>query len=255
MSNFCRPLLELSNYHVLGRIFYYIPHCAPLPASSVLRIFGGLMAIVEVLNGVGASLAANPSASPSTQTLGSHLIMAVLVIQLLVITIFVGLAATFHMRCKKASVQSQAVNTLLATLYTSMTLIFIRCVYRLAEHTGNTKVDVTSIEALKQLNPLLRHEVYFYVFEATFMLLNSVLWNVWNAGRLLPANPHIYLAQDGIEAMVEVAPDTRSFLQKAINVWTFGMLYAKKSPVVRFEELTEYSRDGGSEQAGAHMLK
>ncbi|KAL9468414.1 hypothetical protein ACSS6W_010108 [Trichoderma asperelloides] len=251
----CPPLLELSNYHVLGRIFYYVPHCAPLPASKVLLVFGGLMALVEALNGVGASLSANPSASPGTQKLGSHLIMAVLVIQLIVITIFVCLTAIFHTRCKKALVQSKAIKSLLPTLYMSMTLIFIRCVYRLVEHTGNTKVDITNIEALKQLNPLLRYEVYFYIFEATLMLLNSLLWNIWNAGRLLPRNPNIYLAQDGTEAMLEVIPDNRSILQKIANVWTFGLLFRKKTPVVRFEELTEYSRVSGNEQAGTHMLK
>ncbi|KAL7900511.1 hypothetical protein HDV64DRAFT_192591 [Trichoderma sp. TUCIM 5745] len=251
----CPPLLELSNYHVLGRVFFYVPHCAPLPASSVLRIFGGIMTIVEALNGVGASLSSNPSASPGTQTLGSHLILAVLIIQLVVITIFVGMTSTFHVKCIKASIPSKAVYALLFTLYMSMTLIFIRCIYRLVEHTGDTKVDITDLEALKQLNPLLRYEVYFYIFEATLMLLNSILWNVWNAGRLLPANPHIYLAQDGIEAMVEVPPDTRSIWQKGVNMWTFGLLYGKKTPVVRLEELTEYSRVGGNEQAGAHMLK
>lgn len=213
------------------------------------------MAIVEALNGVGASLSSNPSASPDTQTLGSHLILAVLIIQLVVITIFVGMTSTFHVRCLKASVPSKAVYTLLFTLYMSMTLIFIRCIYRLVEHTGDTKVDITDLEALKQLNPLLRYEVYFYIFEAALMLLNSILWNVWNAGRLLPANPHIYLAQDGIEAMVEAPPDTRSLWQKGMNMGTFGLLYRKKTPVVRLEELTEYSRVGGNEQAGAHMLK
>lgn len=213
------------------------------------------MALVEALNGVGASLSSNPSASPGTQTLGSHLIMAVLIIQLGVITIFVGLTATFHVRCTKASVQSKVISTLLPTLYMSMTLIFVRCIYRLVEHTGNTKVDITNIEALKQPNPLLRYEVYFYIFEATLMLLNSLLWNVWNAGRLLPKNPNVYLAQDGSEAMVQVMPDSRSPLQKVINVLTFGVLFRKKDTIVRFDELTEYSRVGENEQARAHMLK
>ncbi|KAH8689195.1 hypothetical protein BGW36DRAFT_365727 [Talaromyces proteolyticus] len=34
------PLLELANYHVLGRIFHYIPFLAPLAPSRVLGIFG-----------------------------------------------------------------------------------------------------------------------------------------------------------------------------------------------------------------------
>lgn len=54
-------MLELANYHILGRIFYYIPHLSPLPPNRVLAIFGGLMALVEALNAIGVSLQANPS--------------------------------------------------------------------------------------------------------------------------------------------------------------------------------------------------
>ncbi|UKZ78943.1 hypothetical protein TrVFT333_006690 [Trichoderma virens FT-333] len=248
----CPPLLELSNYHILGRIFYYVPHCAPIPASRVLITFGGLMALVETLNAVGAALSANPSASPSQQSLASNLIIAVLVIQLGVILIFICLAAIFHTRCTRAAVQTKAVNTLLITLYTSMTLIFIRCIYRLVEHTGNTKIDIADIEALRRLSPLLRYEVFFYIFEATLMLLNSVLWNVWNPGRFLPKNIHTYLAQDGSEATVEEIPDNRSHLAKIANVVTFGILCRRKTTTVRFEELSEYDRN---EPASTHITK
>ncbi|KAL6802736.1 hypothetical protein GGI42DRAFT_325045 [Trichoderma sp. SZMC 28013] len=250
--NVCPPLLELSNYHVLGRVFGYVPHCAPIPASRVLLTFGGLMGLVETLNAVGAALSANPSASPSQQKLASNLLIAVLVIQLGVIATFFCMAAIFHMRCIKAAVQAKVVKTMLTTLYMSMTLIFIRCVYRLVEHTGNTKIDITDIEALKKLSPLLRYEVFFYIFEATLMFLNSAIWNVWNPGRFLPRSPHTYLAQDGTEATVEVIPDSRSFLAKIAHVLTFGMLFRRKNTLVRFEELAAYDRN---EQAGAQIHK
>ncbi|KAL7935793.1 hypothetical protein V8C35DRAFT_298258 [Trichoderma chlorosporum] len=237
----CPPLLELSNYHVLGRIFYHVPHCAPIPASRVLMVFGGLMALVETLNAVGAALSSNPTGSPSQQKLASNLIIAVLIIQLGVITTFYCMAAIFHMRCRRAAVQAKGVYTMLTTLYTSMAFIFIRCIYRLMEHTGNTKVDITDIEALKQLNPVLRYEAYFYIFEATLMLLNSFLWNTWHPGRYLPRNSRIYLAEDGTEATVEQIPDSRSLLAKAINVMTFGILYRRKHATVGIEELADYS--------------
>lgn len=213
------------------------------------------MALVETLNAVGAALSANPSASPDQQTLASHLIIAVLVIQLGVIIIFICLAAVFHMRCTRAAVQAKAINTLLATLYLSMTLIFIRCIYRLVEHTGNIKVDLVDMEALRQLSPLLRYEIFFYIFEATLMLLNSVLWNLWNPGRFLPSNSHTYLAQDGTEAIVEVIPDSRSLLAKAINVATFGILCRRKNTTVRFEELAEYSVHNRHEHTEMHIPK
>ncbi|KAL7943903.1 hypothetical protein V8C42DRAFT_92086 [Trichoderma barbatum] len=233
----CPPLLELSNYHILGRMFYYVPHCAPLPASGVLITFGGLMAVVETLNAVGAALSANPSASPDQQALASNLVIAVLVIQLGVIIIFICLAAIFHMRCTRAAPKARAVTALLNTLYISMTLIFIRCLYRLVEHTGNTEVDITNIEALRRLSPLLRYEGFFYIFEATLMLLNSFLWNIWNPGRLLPRNSHTYLAQDGTEAIVEPFQDSRSSAAKITNLVTFGMLCRRKNTIVTSEEI------------------
>lgn len=210
------------------------------------------MGLVETLNAVGVALSANPSASPSQQKLSSNLLIAVLVIQLGVIATFFCMAAIFHMRCTKAAVQAKAVRTMLTTLYMSMTLIFIRCIYRLVEHTGNTKIDITDIEALKSLSPLLRYEVFFYIFEATLMFLNSAIWNVWNPGRFLPRSPHTYLAQDGTEATVEVIPDSRSLLSKIANVLTFGLLFRRKNTTVIFEELAAYDR---TEQAGLQVHK
>lgn len=235
-----RPLLELANYHVLGRIFYYVPYHATLPASKVLSIFGALIAIVELLNGLGVSLASNPGSKASTQELGSHLTIAAVAIQLLVISIFIVLSAIFHHRCARSNVQSKAIPTIPNVLYVSMFLIFGRTIYRLVEHTGNTSVDVDDIEVLEGLSPLLRYEVFFYIFEATFMLINSALWNIWNPCRFLPANIHTHLAKDGkTEVQSQEQPDDRSLLMKLISVLTFGMLFRKKENQ-HFQELVDY---------------
>jgi hypothetical protein len=237
----CPPLLELANYHVLGRMFYYVPHCAPLPPGRVLATFGGLMAVVETLNALGVALGTNTSSSRETQALGGHLIIAAVAMQLGLIVIFVCLAVLFHRRCVKANVQVRAVKTILSTLYASMALIFIRCIYRLVEHLGNTKVDIDDLEALRQLSPILRYEAFFYVFEATLMLLNSALWNVWHPGRFLPRGHHIYLAQDGTEVQGEKELDDRSLLAKTGHVLSFGILFRRKRQHQRFQELGEYS--------------
>jgi hypothetical protein len=198
------------------------------------------MAAVEALNAVGVALSANPSASHEQQTLGGNLTIAALVIQLVVIIIFICLAGVFHRKCTKANIHAKAVKTLLVTLYLSMALILMRCIYRLVEHTGDTKVDLGDLKSLKKLTPLLRYEVFFYIFEATFMFLNSILWNVWHPGRLLPKSIHIYLAQDGTEVEGEEDLDERSFLAKIANVLTFGMLFRKKKQTERFQELADY---------------
>lgn len=225
----CPPLLELSNYHVLGRIFYYVPYCAPLPPGKVLSTFGGLMAIVETLNSLGVAFASNPSSSPSTQSLGSHLTIAALSIQLGVLAIFTCLASLFQHRLAKIKIRPRAVSTPLVVMYISTALILVRCIYRLVEHLGATSVDISNMERLQALSPILRYEWYFYIFEATLMLCNSWLWNIWHPGRYLPKKHQIHLAQDGVtEVESSHGPDTRSLGAKIGSILTFGILFRRK---------------------------
>ena len=196
------------------------------------------MALVEALNAIGVALAANPTSSHGQQNLGKHLTIAALAIQLAVIIVFVVLAGIFHRGCLNANIRAKAVSTTLITLYTSMALIFIRCIYRLVEHMGNTTVKLKDIGALRSLTPILRYEWFFYVFEATLMLLNSVLWNVWNPGRYLPRDS--YLARDGTTAMRgEKNSDDRPLLAKVGSVVTFGMFFRNKTQNTVFEELRD----------------
>lgn len=233
------PLLELANYHVLGRIFYYVPYYAPLPPGRVLSIFGAIMAIVELLNALGVSLSANPSSSHSQQQLGSQLTIAALSIQLCVIVIFVLLAAIFHSRCNKVKTHAKAVSTPLTALYVSMALILIRCIYRLVEHLGNTTVRLHDYQSLTRLSPILRYEWFFYIFEATLMLINSMLWNVWNPGRYLPKDYLVYLAEDG-------RTELRGRIRKPGRPWlsalTFGVLFREEQEDRSFIELDHHSR-------------
>lgn len=198
------------------------------------------MAIVELLNALGVSLAANPSSDESQQSLGGNMTIAAISIQLVVILIFIIMAGTFHRRCAKAQLGSKVVKVLLRALYASMTLIFLRCIYRLVEHIGPTQKDLDNIEALRKLNPLLRYEAVFYVFEATLMLTNSAIWNIWNPGRLLPRDYHVYLAADGMERVGEKVIDTRPTWAKLTHVLTFGLLYPRKKANHASHELSEY---------------
>ncbi|KAH9875846.1 Lipid-translocating exporter-like protein rta1 [Plenodomus lingam] len=223
------PLLELANYHILGRVFHYVPYAAPFNPGRVTAFFGGLMAIVEGLSGSGVSLTANAKAKESTKKTGHNLLLVALALQVCVIFIFVYLSVLFHRRCIKAKVpaQSKAVKSTLMTLYLSMALIFIRCVFRLVEMaTSSTSVDITSMERLMKLSPVLRNEAYFYAFEASLMLINSFLWNVQHPGPHLPGDTHIYLAQDGTEVEGEGdGSEDRPLLLNMANTLMFGLLY------------------------------
>jgi len=201
------------------------------------------MALVEALNAVGVALVANPSSRSGTQELGKHLTIASLAIQLGIIATFAVLSGIFHRRCAVARIRSRAVWTTLTTLYISMGLILVRSIFRTVEHTGNTTVRLGDLEALRSLSPLLRYEWYFYIFEATLMLLNSVLWNIWNPGRYLRKNVH--LSTDGeTEVEADRQLDHRTILAKIGNVLTFGLLFRNTAQSRQFRELRENSGGG-----------
>ena len=203
------------------------------------------MALVEALNSIGVSLAANPTSSHSQQELGGHLTIAALAIQLVVIAIFVVLAGIFHRRCAKANIHTKTVSTPLITLYMSMALILVRCIFRLVQHTDNTTVRLDDPESLKALSPLLRYEWFFYLFEATLMLINSVIWNVWNPGRYLPQNHHVYLSRDGrTEIVGGDGRDDRPLWAKFASLLTFGLMFRQKRANRTFEELDDYPAAG-----------
>jgi len=70
-------------------------------------------------------------------------------------------------------------------LYASSAIITIRCIYRIVEYfEGPT-------------GTIYRSETYFYIFEAAFMFLNTLMLNVWHPGKYLPPNNHVFLAKDG----------------------------------------------------------
>jgi hypothetical protein len=220
------PILELANYHVLGRLFHYVPYAAPFNPSRVTSFFGGVMLAIEGLNGAGVALAANAGAGKTTQDIGRYMILIALGLQVIVIFSFVYLSVKFWRRCIDEQVveHSSAISSVLVTLYMSMTLIFIRCVYRVVEYAiGSTNKDIDSLEALEKLSPLLRIEIYFLIFEASLMLLNSVVWNLRHPGLHLPSDMHIYLAQDGLEVRGEAKRQQNPILT-FLNVMCFGLL-------------------------------
>ncbi|KAL4935287.1 hypothetical protein BDV06DRAFT_217536 [Aspergillus oleicola] len=224
----CPPLLELANYHILARIFYYIPYLAPLSPGRVLSTFGALMVLVEVLNALGVSLGSNPSSSSTQQSIGSNMTIAALSLQVVVIATFGLLAGLFQYRIRREGISSTKVTVPLRTLYASMGLILIRCIYRLVEHAGHTAINITDIDVLRELTPVLRYEWFFYVFEASLMLINMALWNIWHVGQYLPRSHLVYLRRDGVEAVAEEGKDERSFARKIGYLMSLGVLFRKK---------------------------
>lgn len=213
------------------------------------------MALVEALNAIGVSLQANPSGATATQHLGGQLMIAAISIQVAVIVCFIIMASVFHYRCLKNGTLNKTIRTPLYTLYVSMILIFVRCVYRLVEHLGPTAIHLNSQEKLDALTPILRFEWYFYVFEALLMFLNSALWNVFHPARYLPANHSTRLTRNGQEVTDPPVTDDRSIVQKIIFILSFGILFRPERRDYRAhqaeegrEEITEVTRPQEKDQ-------
>ncbi|CAI4211679.1 unnamed protein product [Parascedosporium putredinis] len=193
------PLLELQNYNILGRILYYVPYHSPIHPGRVLSTFAFISGIIEALNGWGASLTANQSLKQSTMDVGHILIKTALLMQLAVAACFLVLAGTFHRRCRANGIRDPRVQQPLCTLYASMALIVVRTIYRVVEYFGVASLRYADPDFdPTTMTPLIRYEWWFYVFEASLMLINLVMMNVRHPRKWLPRSSDTYLAVDGV---------------------------------------------------------
>ncbi|KAJ3575582.1 hypothetical protein NPX13_g3987 [Xylaria arbuscula] len=221
------PLYELGNYYILGRILYFVPHCSPIHPGRVLTTFAAVSTIIEALNGVAASYVANVSLPQYLQETGHTLFKVALILQLIVILLFVTLASTFYWRCRKNGINHVKVNQPLVTLYVSSAIIFARTVYRTVEYFEvQSAVTFSAASGVLPESPILRYEWYFYVFEASLMLINSVLLNVRHPRRWLPQSTKLYLAKDGIsEIMGPGYKEDRGFVATLLDPFdVYGMI-------------------------------
>lgn len=93
---YATPLLEPANYHILGRILYYVPYFARIHPGRTLTTFGILSAFVEVVNALGVSYLLSPRIGESKQSLGNALLRASLICRVVVISLFCFITGIFH---------------------------------------------------------------------------------------------------------------------------------------------------------------
>ena len=180
------PVYALINYFILSRVLFYIPYLAPLHPGRVATTFVGLDAVCEILIGQGAWRMANSTMTEKQRQLGANLVTASLSLQAALFGTFGILAAQFHYRALKAKVLSKDLQTVLKVLYVSATIVTIRCIYRLVEYVMGWNSTV------------YKNEIFFWIFEAVIMLINTVLLNVFHPGKRLPRSNSVFLARDGV---------------------------------------------------------
>lgn len=171
---------------ILGRILYYIPYLAPLHPGRVATTFVGLDGVCEILIGNGAWRMANSSLTDKQRKVGSDMVTASLCLQAALFGAFGLLAAQFHRRASKAGVLKRDLKVLLYVMYVSATIVTIRCIYRLVEYIEGWESSV------------YQNEVYFWIFEATIMFVNTALLNLYHPGKRLPKSNSVFLSREGI---------------------------------------------------------
>jgi hypothetical protein len=158
------------------------------------------MILVKTLNALGVAFTANVKSSGAAA--GKTLVLVAIGIQICLIFTFLCLCGTFHWPCLKNNVRTQPIPSILFVMYLSMLLILTRSIYRIVQHAGNSSIDIKDPESIKSLSPLLRYEWFFYIFEGATMLVNSLLWNVFHAGRYLPRVKNTFVGEDGRTEMI-----------------------------------------------------
>ncbi len=234
------PVLELANFLILSRLFHFVPYFAPMHPTRMLVTFACLAAVIELLTIAGIAYLSNRDLPDKSLTLGDTLTKASLVVQLLVVSLFYLLAGTFHYCCRTGGIKAGSVVWPLAASYASMGLLMARTLYRMVEHFGNPLVSTKTLEEPLTLGPAVRYEWYFYVLDASLVLVAVVVWNAVHPGRFLPADAQKYLAQDGVTVLKGPEwKDSRSLTETFFN--PFAMLTARGGHQKQFWEHNGYA--------------
>lgn len=223
-----------------------MPYHSPIHPGRVLTTFAAISMVIEALNGNGAAYVANQSLSESQRDTGKTLLKAALLMQIVVVALFVTLAAYFHATCRRNGIRSPKVDNPLATLYVSSGIIAVRTVYRIVEYFDISSLDYSNPHFdPMSASPIVRYEWFFYVFEATLMLLNSVLLNARHPRRWLPKSTKVYLARDGdTEVMGPGYKQERNFLVTLIDPFDIYGIIKGRDKTTRFWDAADEPKAG-----------
>ncbi|ORX36958.1 RTA1 like protein-domain-containing protein [Kockovaella imperatae] len=234
------PVYEGANFIILGRILYYVPYLSPIHPGRVVTTFLGFDLVVGALTGNGASRISSRD-SASTRRVGEALLKAALITQLVCMVCFIALTAVYHRRVSHESLMRPKLLKPIRVLYVSCTLISVRTIYRIVEYFASTRsihlLYSGQVNEQSQLSAMFTNEWFFWVFEASVMLINSVILNAFHPMRYLPESNKIYLDRDGAtEVEGPGIQDKRHFLLTIIDPFDIAGLIAGRDKEAQFWE-------------------
>lgn len=135
-----------------------------------------------VLQGAGGGTAASAAPGDSAQDIGTDLMIAGIVWQVITLLVFGALVADYAWRCSKRTLQSSAYQLLgtlrfklfLGSLVFAYLTIFTRCVYRIAELGPGWR------------NEIMQSEVEFMVLDGAMIAIATVCLTVFHPGYTFP---------------------------------------------------------------------
>ncbi|KIY50950.1 putative RTA1 domain protein, partial [Fistulina hepatica ATCC 64428] len=208
------PVFENANYFFLGRVLHYLPYNSPIHPGRVVATFNTSNMAIIVLIAIGISKMTD--SETSAQTLGRHLLQVALILQLVTIVVFFALTAAFVIRCRRSGIFPHNIRVVLCILSVSCSLIVVRTAYRTAEYFMGT-VSYGNLDAYDHASKLVKQEWWFWVFEATFMFLNSLFLNVFTPAKHIPRNVKVYLRRDLVEVVGPGNQDNRPRIIKLVD--------------------------------------
>lgn len=171
---------------ILTRTIYYIPWLSPIHPGRILIPSLAMTLVIETLVTVGAAQATDTRIALYYRKNGAALVKTSLILQVFTILALVAIISIWQQRVKRAALYKREIRFMVRILYVSSALLMVQCIYRLVEYFSNSLAWVNT------------HEVFFYVFGALPIYLNTATLSWYHPSHYLPANPKVFLATDGI---------------------------------------------------------
>lgn len=130
----------------------------------------------------------------SSISLGEHMIIAGLFVQVIFFGFFIIVSIVFHRRMLATPAHAVRATQIpwtryMHVLYTASILIMIRSIYRVAEYIQGSDGYLQS------------HEAFIYIFDATLMLLSCLIFNVFHPSKIVSSRNKEWENKEDVEML------------------------------------------------------